>query len=1023
MKRILSGLLCVSSAIVLVLIGMFFLGSSSPVAETTIKKSATGLGTPAALPLPGTLPLVDYEKKLYAWIIKREYAKLGWAEDKEVRDTGPYLNGQYYGTHLSVYIYYSPEVMSWLLNDRKGEIPDGAMIIKEMFSPPAATYNELSQMMSAADYKALQPKLIHSWTVMVRNKQASSDGWFWASVSPPAENQTIAAAIKAQLDTRKNGDSANAQLRNSGFGLPCIRCHASAESELTFSSLKNIDGHSTEEDPVRFLTDNSWRTVSHFKDYPLSILKKDGKLPVQFNLPNGQLPWSVQTHIKDKSSEPSYVEHDRENTAGVLPSKPRYVNKIFIKTFPEIAPFPEAQVKKFPKQWLDHVVQKSGKPQEFITSDNCIGCHGGLAGDNYPVTMFVKTGPKYGDGYDVSEYGEWRWSPMGLAGRDPIFHAQLESEMALLARDARTPNSGLKGPLLENKQAVTNTCLSCHGAMGQRQLLADAEKDSSLDKNFKEEYFYLTEQLSSKEPVTKQQEKYHEYGELGREGISCMICHHIAEPTEQQVQNWQPTDPDWLNSKTPKELAYLLYHNNTGRFESTPNDVIHGPYDVKEKPMENALGITPEKNDFIKNSQLCGTCHTINLPNIGLDENEFPVLTSAETNPAFKDYNHTIEQATFLEWQNSSFASAEGGASCQDCHMRGDFETLDDSIKIDQLVSQIATIEDRFYPEVDNDLRDEDIDVVLRKDYKRHTHVGLNAFLLEMFKQFENVLGVSQKSVMTSASNKGVDLALESMALQAANETVDMAVDIISTHNQTLTAKVTTTNKTGHRFPSGVAFRRGFIEFVVKDGDDIVWSSGRTNAAGVIIDNHGKPLVTEFLPNKDTYQRHHQVITSDKQVQIYEELNQDKDLNFTTSFVHRVHDVKDNRLLPKGWRASTFFKPQGEVMTQFMAATDPKNVGDDPNYKDQGPDFKGQDSLVYRIKIPKEHVGKPLSVQATMYFQAIPPYWLKQRFSLAPKGEATRRLYYLTSHLDLRGTPMADWKFRLSSAKANVKIK
>ena len=29
---------------------------------------------------------------------------------------------------------------------------------------------------------------------------------------------------------------------------------------------------------------------------------------------------------------------------------------------------------------------------------------------------------------NISPYGEWRASPMGLAGRDPVFYAQLESE-------------------------------------------------------------------------------------------------------------------------------------------------------------------------------------------------------------------------------------------------------------------------------------------------------------------------------------------------------------------------------------------------------------------------------------------------------------------------------------------------------------------------------------------------------------------------------------------------------------------
>ena len=59
-------------------------------------------------------------------------------------------------------------------------------------------------------------------------------------------------------------------------------------------------------------------------------------------------------------------------------------------------------------------------------------------------------------------------------------------------------------------------------------------------------------------------------------------------------------------------------------------------------------------------------------------------------------------------------------------------------------------------------------------------------------------------------------------------------------------AQVKVTNLTGHRFPSGVAFRRAFIEFSVierRNGrDDILWASGKTNADGVIVDGNGAPL-------------------------------------------------------------------------------------------------------------------------------------------------------------------------------------
>lgn len=1008
------------------------------------------------LPLPSSLPLVDYERKLYPWIMKRKYAGLNWCHDKEIRDTGPFVNGLYHGTHPAVLIYYSPEVMQWLIDRENGiesEIPDGAVIVKEMYYPPAQIYQDIKRVKDEKEYEKIRIQQLSDWTVMIKDSKASADGWFWGSVSAPSvvngKMQTFNEALEAQLDTRKNNNKPGSYVykhgvRLSGFGMPCLRCHASAKNELTFSSLRNIKGFESEGAPIEFLDDGSWRTAIYFKKYPQNQLLKDPELKSIFDISEHQLPWVTQAAINKNIKKAKIDEHDRElsDSSNVSPSSStqQYVNKTVLKYFPEIPKQQRNQVKKFPQQWLDHVVQKTGKPQDYVTSDNCIGCHGGLSDDTFGVSMFIPTGPGAGEGYDISEYGEWRWSPMGLAGRDPIFHAQLESEMAILVENGKNPEaSGLKGSVKATQEAVTNTCLSCHGAMGQRQLNMDAQSNPHLDANFKSEYFYMTEQLESSEKQTEAEKKYHMYGELGRDGISCMICHRIDAPNPEAVKNWNPhSEQHWVNPDIPdKGLAYLLFHNNTGHFDKTPSDKLNGPYDVIKKPMEHVLNIKPEKNEFIKDSQMCGTCHTINLPNIGSTDTSLPVLQAAEPNPAFKDYPHSIEQATFLEWQNSAFASGDTFKSCQDCHMKSSFESLDGKVKIDNLKTKIATIEDSTYPEADHTLDQNELEVPLRKDYKRHTHVGLNGFLLNMFKQFDDILGVAETSYMTGATNPGVDLALDSMVLQAQRETVDMSIDELKFDGDMLVANVTARNKVGHRFPSGVAFRRGFIELLVLDGEKVIWGSGQTNDAGIIVDNNGDPLVTEFLPSSKEfggdceylgtnpvgcYQPHHQVITSDQQVQIYEELNQNKDKEFTTSFIHRVHLIKDNRLLPDGWRVSSTFKDQGQVMLQFMEATDPHFVGNDPDYQDQGPSFKGKDSLKYKIKLPKKYKGKKLRVKATMYFQAIPPYWLKQRFTLAPNGEATKRLHYLVSHLDLNDTPLEQWKFKINTAEKSINM-
>ena len=129
--------------------------------------------------------------------------------------------------------------------------------------------------------------------------------------------------------------------------------------------------------------------------------------------------------------------------------------------------------------------------------------------------MFVSTGPKYGGGYNLSEYGEWRCSPMGLAGRDSIFFAQMESGQVYLKQDAERKPSPPVGSLDANQKAVTNTGLSCHGAMGQRALEREAKTNPHLDPNFHVEYLFLKERLSAKDPVVPEQ-AYLKFSQLHR---------------------------------------------------------------------------------------------------------------------------------------------------------------------------------------------------------------------------------------------------------------------------------------------------------------------------------------------------------------------------------------------------------------------------------------------------------------------------------------------------------------------------
>lgn len=537
-------------------------GVRQSIGPTTDVPNPCPIAREDALPLPSALPLDQYDEELSAFIQRRTYADLGWCVDKGVRDTGPWVDSTYYGTHPAVRIYYSPEMMYWLTGDpsywahavrrrqpRTGLVPDGAMIVKEMFAPPAARYTGWSDA-QLADTLLHSTALSEGWTIMVKDAAASKDGWYWSSTWVGANPQPYRYPFTYS---------------SYGFGQDCLRCHASAEKEYTFSALRNVEGFPGS--PVTFWVDDSWR-----------------------DLPPAAKPAYVHEHSKQAdatSTKLPLVEPDAE----------------FLEFFASIPSVPYDDVLTFPSENYDHVVAGAGGPEEYLTSDQCMMCHSGHSSVLGPV-MFLQTGPGFGNGVNVSPYGEWRWSPMGLAGRDPIFHAQLESEITLLDRefdgDPATRDAAIT--------ATVNTCLSCHGVMGKRQFDLDQGNQPVWGADFHLEWIYQTDG------------PYAKYGALARDGISCTTCHHIRQEE--------------------KSLEGFLMNSTTGQFKVGDPDELYGPFEnVAIYPMRNTLGITPQHDPYITSSRLCGSCHTINLPIIDKPITGTPTqLDRAEKNPTFKPF-------------------------------------------------------------------------------------------------------------------------------------------------------------------------------------------------------------------------------------------------------------------------------------------------------------------------------------------------------------------------------------------------
>jgi hypothetical protein len=91
------------------------------------------------------------------------------------------------------------------------------------------------------------------------------------------------------------------------------------------------------------------------------------------------------------------------------------------------------------------------------------------------------------------------------------------------------------------------------------------------------------------------------HGALARDGVSCAVCHHMADN----------------NLDDPSTY--------TGKFIAGPANVVYGPYpsgdgnvkvgdNVIPQPMINSVGIVPVFGAQVGQAKLCASCHTIVLP-------------------------------------------------------------------------------------------------------------------------------------------------------------------------------------------------------------------------------------------------------------------------------------------------------------------------------------------------------------------------------------------------------------------------
>ncbi len=465
---------------VLACAGIFALVRPVPLARAAQDSPAPSRApTPAdcrPLPLPSELAFRKSEYEALLGRFLRAGCWAGWHHDSQLRPTGPTVAGlggdphfpswvtTTLGTHNTVVVYYSPDVYRWMCegdaaHERKfvaecrkscptcrldaimiGKEPikpiaDGSMILKLMYG------NTTAERLQNPAVPAVESNMI---ALMVRDRQASKDGWYWGSWDPQATEAS-------QLDWPP---PANLPYPWMGFGYYCLNCHASAKSESTFSSLNNVIGN-----PDTFVK-------FYFQDQP--PIAGEPKQPAIETLSAHERFEPLQDLLsKVASSGAAWNKIPWPNPKVLRVSQPYSdYSPAFLKTFGAhiITPPGDREITGLymPPEVYDHAFAGPDNPPLFLTSDQCVGCHAaGSTGLHYDMTVQQANQPAYTNLLNLAPYGEWRGSPMGLAGRDPIFFSQLETEQTVHPALAKL---------------VPDVCLHCHGVMGQRQFCLDQFK-------------------------------------------------------------------------------------------------------------------------------------------------------------------------------------------------------------------------------------------------------------------------------------------------------------------------------------------------------------------------------------------------------------------------------------------------------------------------------------------------------------------------------------------------------------------
>ncbi len=460
--------------------------------------------------------------------------------------------------------------------------------------------------------------------------------------------------------------------------------------------------------------------------------------------------------------------------------------------------------KETPTQEKPRIAYQKGVATAFRSSDRCIACH---------VGMKTAAGEDYSIGFD------WRASIMANSSRDPYWQGSIRRET-------------LDHP--EASQHIQNECTFCHMAP-----IRLADRDAGRDTH-----------VFSRFPFQKISDKSSSSQRLGQDGVTCSVCHQI----EAEGLGTQAT----FNGNVVVSKAVI----EDERPEYGPFDPDHGHQTLMHS---STAGYLPVHSDHIRDSALCGSCHTLYTD---------PIVPGGARLPRFP------EQMPYQEWQHSDFEKKQ---TCQQCHM----------------------------PEVKGPTPVTVLYGQQREGARHHTFVGANFLIAGMLSDHRDDLAVEAQPEELKAARALTRQFLQTQVARVTIESVDATPG-------KLAIEVLAQNLGGHKLPTAFPSRRAWLHVLVKDASgNTVFESGHLNPDGSIVGNANDEDPARFSP-------HYREITSPNQVEIYEPILADAQGKVTTGILAAGRYAKDNRLLPAGFDKIT---ANYDIQVVGDAASDPNFTG------------------------------------------------------------------------------------------------